>query len=162
MTEDTMLSKNLTEPISIPEAARRLRMSERTIYRMIKSGKLDSVKMSDNSMTKVILSPTYLSQSYTNISDNTVNLSDIKTEWEWDTLKKELHEKDEHIRKLIDNQTDLIATIHQLQGQVHELSRWILDHTSEKKPDSLETSSVSQVNKGISGLFHGWIKTKPK
>lgn len=160
MTDEKTQQPTYSEPISISEAARILKRSERTIYRMIRSGEIKCVKMSDKRLTNVILNNHLQPVDRDTEADNSVKMSDTKDNRNQELIQQELREKDHQISKLIDNQKEMLVTIHQLQAQVQELSRWIMDHTSEKNIVRVDTSPDLQETRHPKGLLQRWMKMK--
>jgi predicted DNA-binding transcriptional regulator YafY len=118
------------ETVTIAEAARRLGVSERTIYRRLREGKIQRADVSDNRLTNVTISTMFSSQVTDNLSDNETVLSDKSYEEVLSVLKQEMAEKDRLIANLLDNQRELVQTVNQLQQQLHELAKWVLAQKS--------------------------------
>src|SRR5688572_978509 len=134
-SEKTMSSQPAPQPISektvtIAEAARRLGVSERTIYRRLREGKIQRVNLSDTRLTNVTLSENCPTRNARRMTDNGRVLSDTPDGEAIETLKREMAEKDRLIANLLDNQRELVQTVNQQQQQLHELAKWVLAQKS--------------------------------
>lgn len=111
--------------ISITEAARRLNVSERTVYRMMKSGKIariyeyDTVRLMSDEIEK-------LAQSRAEKQSDIVSLipSPIDT-----GVNLQLAAKDAQIAQLLAQQQQMSQMLNRLQEQLHELTRFVLSQT---------------------------------
>src|SRR5579871_6131665 len=122
MRDTTSMSKD--ETISISEAARRLKVSERTIYRMMKAGKLtrqyehDSVRlMSDEVRQFAPLQDHDLSDYVRQVSDSAPQ-----------PLHQQISEKDAQIAQLLAQQREMGQLLDRLQAQLYELTQYVLSH----------------------------------
>lgn len=112
----------------------RLGVSERTVYRRLKSGKLVLPLPSDVSVHGVNMSGGVMACNVSNESSlgsdsmtKDVSLSvGIVTAVEVEKLRVQLSEKDAQISSLIDSQRELNQTIQRLQDQMFELARLVL------------------------------------
>lgn len=140
-------TSNIT--VTIAEAARRLKVSERTVYRRIKSGKIQCVNLSDTkSVPKVIISEKK-TVSDVKMSDNLVKAQAGTSLQEMATLRAELQARDAQIESLIAGQREMNQTIQQLNQQIYELAKFVLASESEK-------------NEKKAGLWRQWLgKWKP-
>jgi hypothetical protein len=136
MSNETSPTSAQPQTLSVTEAAHRLGVSERTVYRRLQTGKLQRVNMSDNRQTQVLTEADILSQMESFVSDSKANVSDISSEETRNTLRQELQEKDRLIASLLENQREMIQTIQQMQQQLHELSSWILAQKSDMKSET--------------------------
>ena len=160
------------ETVTITEAAQRLGVSERTIYRMLRSGRLRRVHLSDRKSTSVRL----LSDSLDRIeidsrnnssvvtslmSDNQSDISDVKA---MDTLMKELEQKDAQIARLIDSQQEMAQTLRQLQEQMFELARLVLSQQSVAlKPAAESEAPVKRESRdGLPGPLARLFRVRDK
>lgn len=152
-----------SESVALPiaEAAIRLGVSERTVYRMLKEGKLERSDMSDNRQTIVVLNEVQKSiQSHepSFLSDIRDIMSGKMAEKAIEALREEMQEKDRLINVLMENQREMILTIHGLQEQLRELSQWVLAEKNEAKraasANIIPVPSVTQdKNRWLSRLF---------
>lgn len=111
--------------ITISEAARRLNVSERTVYRMLKSGKLtrlyqyDSVRLLSDEVDDLG------SNRGSNMSVNVSQMADAPSE----PLRQQLAEKDALIAELLARQREMSQMLERLQEQLYELTRYVLSQT---------------------------------
>ncbi|MCS6777229.1 MAG: helix-turn-helix domain-containing protein [Chloroherpetonaceae bacterium] len=140
-----MVTENTTpteaESLTVTEAARRLNVSERTVYRMLQSGKIQRASMSDNRRTYVILNNDLSLKGSRDQPTKTDTLSDMTS---LQTMKAELEEKSRIIGQLIENQRDMLQTIQQLQLQLSELARWILTQQKDNQEKQGNASATPQ------------------
>jgi|SRR5579871_2950450 len=127
-------------PLTIREAAGRLGVSERTVYRRLRSGKLratnlSEIEVSDVSMTVVTsrqISPKEASQNCHSesicdkMSDDTVTTSAMEA------LRAEIRAKDAQIAKMLEVQHEMAQTVQRLQEQMFELARLVLTQNAAK------------------------------
>jgi len=111
--------------ISIGEAARLLGVSERTIYRMLRSGKLVRVSMSD----KNVRTQVKVKASTFKLGADHGGLSDSGSLCPPEDLRRDLQHRDAQIAQLLTTQQELLATqqeltktIQRLQDQIFELA----------------------------------------
>lgn len=126
MPQETTIETGVT----IAQAAQRLGVSERTIYRMLRSGLLKRVSMSDNNVrsVRVVLSNSDVSIS-TDVSipaDKPVGVSDKLSVERVAELKREIEVRDAQIAGLIESQKELLQSVSRLQEQMFELARLVL------------------------------------
>lgn len=141
--------------ISITEAALRLGVSERTIYRMLREGKLQRI-MSDISGRNVRLNAEQMDINAGHQSLNGKPMSDNLSDGTPDialnellkTLRQELREKDAQIERLIEQQRDMTAALNRLQDQMFELARLTLSQgmatVSPSQSPPLPTKAASE------------------
>jgi len=108
--------------ITISEAARRLNVSERTIYRMLKSGKLTRRYVSDNVR---LISDEVDKLSSNRGSEASVNIGHMSDTMP-DSLRQQLAEKDAQIAELLARQREMSQMLERLQEQLYELTRYVL------------------------------------
>lgn len=127
-----MSPTNMTtdKTISITEAARRLNVSERTVYRMLKSGKLTRHYVSDS----VRILSDEVDALRSNIGSNPQNSVSNMSDTMPDSLRQQLAEKDAQIAQLLARQRELSQMLERLQEQVYELTRFVLSQA--QKPPS--------------------------
>lgn len=142
------------EPLTVTEAARRLNVSERTVYRMLRAGKIRRAILSDKRRTYVVISENFDLKKAAQTSDLTDRMPDQAS---LQTMQAELEEKSRIIGQLIENQRDMLQTIQQLQLQLSELARWILTRqrdNQEKQTNGTSQSSNSQTRE----LLRRWFR----
>lgn len=117
-----------SEYLTITEAAQRLKVSERTVYRMMKSGKLKRVKLSDT--VRLLASEIEaLSANPDEMRPENVRYMSVS---ELETLQKQLSDKDAIIAELLARQREMSVMMERLQEQLYELTRYVLSQA--KKP----------------------------
>lgn len=117
---------DLERGLSIQEAARQLGVSERTVYRMLKTGKLRRVGVSVKNVKVVTCTENSLSkpcETVSLVSDSSPTVSIY-------SLRDEIRSKDAQIDRLIENQHELAASLRTLQEQMYELARLALSQKS--------------------------------
>ena len=141
------------EGISITEAALRLGVSERTIYRMLREGKLHRI-VSDKNRRSVRLYGEWVDvdASHRAVAGEVVsdklsdNLPGIVPDELLKALRQELREKDAQIERLIEQQREMTAALNRLQDQMFELARLTLSQNvvtvSSAQGPSLPTKEV--------------------
>ena len=119
------------ETISILEAARRLNVSERTVYRMMKSGILtrkyeyDSVRLMSEEVSRLmalrrIESDILVSED---VSQVVRPIAMERSSADHDSLRLQLMEKDAQIAQLLSRQREMGVMVERLQEHLHELTR---------------------------------------
>jgi excisionase family DNA binding protein len=111
------------DTITITEAARRLNVSERTVYRMLKSGKLTRVYRYDSVRILSVDVENLRSNTYSIVSDNVSHLS----ERDMESLRGQIAEKDMQIAQLLARQQEMSKMLERLQEQLYELTRYVLE-----------------------------------
>ncbi|HZT41822.1 MAG TPA: helix-turn-helix domain-containing protein [Chthonomonadaceae bacterium] len=141
--ENTSLSAR--RGLSITEAALRLGVSERTVYRMLREGKLRRL-MSDKSGRNVRLDEEDVELTNARfaivrdvLSDN---MSDKVPADLLEELRQELREKDEQIARLIEQQREMSVAMQRLQDQMFELARLTLSQNSVTYAPSQSQPSI--------------------
>jgi AcrR family transcriptional regulator len=121
------------QTFTVQEMAARLGVSERTVYRRIRSGKIRRIISSVSRVSNVRLIPDNPDQSSTSQAQNCVvpvsSVSDtlaIELQSRLEALESQLQQKDGQIEKLLDNQFAMTQTIQALQAQVGELTRLLV------------------------------------
>ncbi len=120
-----MNRSDTSQKITITEAARRLNVSERTVYRMMKSGKVNRI---------------YEYDSVRLMSDEIEKIASIRSEKQPDTVSHipspmdtgvnhQLAAKDAQIAQLLAQQQQMSQMLNRLQEQLHELTRFVLSQT---------------------------------
>ncbi len=155
--------------VGVAEAARRLNVSERTVYRMLKTGELERGNTADNT-----------DNCGSNMADMTVKFKRIKSRSnavsmshladmdtagdaggatnQEETLKRQLEEKDAQIAQLLTTQQELTRAIQRLQEQMYELAHLVLSHNAAaaqaKAEAELKAQQAQAKNKsGLAGLL---------
>ncbi len=123
------MSKRI-EYLTITEAAQRLRVSERTIYRMLKSGKLKRVTVSDNVRLLSSEIEAVCNDKYETLTESVGHMSDDTLE----SLQKQLSDKDVIIAELLARQREMSVMMERLQEQLYELTRYVLSQ-AQKPPE---------------------------
>lgn len=120
--------KDAGQVVSIAEAARRLGVSERTVYRRVKSGQIQRVNLSDTKIKSQVICDTIASESSVKVSDKTQESrqDDIAL------LRAEVQSRDAQIDSLIAHQREMNQTIQQLNQQIYELARLVFTSETEK------------------------------
>jgi hypothetical protein len=156
---DELITDPTNHPaISVTEAAHRLGVSERTVYRRLQAGKLHRANMSDNRQTHVITQNDSSSHGMPNPSDTAPKVSDIMSDITTETLKHELEEKNRQIAALMENQREMVQTIQQMQQQLQELSAWILAQKSDRKTETESTpTTYAKVDSPQNDPQSGWL-----
>jgi len=136
---------------TIAEAAKMLGVSNRTVYRRLKKGKLTRVKKGDTWIDIMSLSMPELLVDQINdhpISIKLTELSDTKS----DTIdisadnatKTELGQRDETIARLSAENQALRETVRQLQGQMYDLARQTVTQAIQSVPQQNESLAPRQ------------------
>src|SRR5262249_3307192 len=125
--------RNNPEPrqiVSIRETADELGVSERTIYRMLRAGKLVRIKQRVGNVTIVTDNNRQIGRNKietpVKLASNMSKMSDSVTGVELEMLRAALRDKDSQIEQLIANQREMNQTIQRLQEQMFELARLVL------------------------------------
>ena len=145
-------NSSLGRRVTVREAAKRLRLSERTVYRRLRSGKLDLAELSALSVTestdiKAVSRPVVIgiSDPVMNLSVTNDNVSDGYSPLEKiRDLESDLRNKDLQIALLIESQRELNQTVQRIQEQMFELARLVLLQGSAKSAAS--ATAVSQAD----------------
>ena len=145
------MKNELMKASTIAEAAKMLGVSNRTVYRRLKKGKLTRVKKGDTWIDIMSLSMPELLVDQINdhpISIKLTELSDTKS----DTLdisadnatKTELGQRDETIARLSAENQALRETVRQLQGQMYDLARQTVAQAIQSVPQQNESLAPRQ------------------
>ena len=145
------MKNELMKASTIAEAAKMLGVSNRTVYRRLKKGKLTRVKKGDTWIDIMSLSMPELMVDQINdhpISIKLTELSDTKS----DTLdisadnatKTELGQRDETIARLSAENQALRETVRQLQGQMYDLARQTVAQAIQSVPQQNESLAPRQ------------------
>ena len=152
----------------IRQAANTLGISERTVYRRLRSGKIDQLPVVERSRDTVMSSVSESDVLKLITSQMTPIIAQITCQFDMTNdnlsiLRREIADRDARIRSLLENQQELTHTIQNLQGQIFELARLALIQPT--KVDTaveipLETSVAVTVPaiKRRTG-FRSWLRT---
>ena len=163
----------LSTSLSIREAAQHLGVSERTVYRWLRAGKLkaDNIRtiaairdICDNMSVKIDRL-THLNTSQKSVSSVTGGcqvFSDNVTDIVMQTLMKGLEQRDLEIGRLIESQREMNQTVQRLQEQMFELTRLVLAMNLEHERSMPQTIPVTSVQEEVPGesrssLIRRWI-----
>lgn len=154
--------------VGVAEAARRLDVSERTVYRLLKAGVLergfsscnpdnpddnDTVN-SDNLDRISMLRDSGAVVKMSVMSDNTASNGSIQRDPRVEHLQRQLDSKDAQIAQMLDVQQELAQTIRRLQEQMYELAHLVLTHNvaaAQAKAEA-ELKAQQEQAKGRGGL----------
>ena len=128
--------------VSVGEAARRLDVSERTVFRLLKTGALErvdvplnalSVKFNDRLMadmnTDKMMIKGKISPHATRLAANDVSHdADMDAQVQVGELKRQLEEKDAQIARMLLAQQELTQTNRRLHEQMYEMAHLVLSH----------------------------------
>ncbi|HLV78632.1 MAG TPA: helix-turn-helix domain-containing protein [Chthonomonadaceae bacterium] len=133
--------------LSITETAMHLGVSERTVYRRLKEGKLRrSVSDKKGRHVRLILDLSS-GTGHSKATDRGVmsdNMSDRISVAAWEALQQELRAKDEQIAGLIEQRQEMQAALQRLQEQIFELAHLTLSQNAPVgfvRPESSAASS---------------------
>jgi excisionase family DNA binding protein len=155
MPEEKALRKTMSDEtaLSVTEAAQRLGVSERTIYRMLQKGKLQRTKTSDRRTLIVGHDANYKTCTTVEVSDTA---SDDELTRTIELLRSELALKDAQIADLMAFQKELTQNMNRLQEQMFELARLVLSQNIVTvRPTATETAGTTQ-EQDKSGLL-AWL-----
>lgn len=156
---------------SISEAARRLGVSERTIFRLLKTGVLERVEpgeelnsfkngsdiSSNNDAVMSDINKFFFSKSKLKFYDVSVKMSDknkILTDNNVNGhfLCEQIRQKDIHILHLLRSQQEMAQTIQRLQEQMFELAHLVLTHNAAAAQAKVESELKAQEQSSRRGL----------
>ena len=155
--------------VGVAEAARRLNVSERTVYRMLKSGELERGNIAGDADTiGSNMSDMTVKFKRDKSRQNVVKMSELSdmndadnasdTDGRVDVLQRQVGEKDAQIAQLLTTQQELTRTIQRLQEQMYELAHLVLSHNAvaaqAKAEAELKAQQAQAKNKsGLAGLL---------
>lgn len=119
----------------VRQAANVLGISERTVYRRLRSGKLENLPAETQPAVSVMSNVSeeqiaeVVSSQIKPLLDRFACQNDMTND-KLAVLGQQLTERDAQIRTLLENQQELTATIQKLQGQIYELARLALVQSS--------------------------------
>lgn len=126
---------NKDETITITEAARRLNVSERTVYRLMKTGRLTRIYQYDNVRLMSDEVAKLNSIRGHNVSDSVSKVPESMPVRSPERLDVQLAEKDAQIAQLLARQKEMSQMLERLQEQLYELTRYVLAQ-AQKPPTS--------------------------
>src|SRR5260221_480135 len=139
---------------SVREAADEMGVSERTIYRMLRSGRLVREKSRVRSIRNVNNVSDIHCQNdndeihnHTSVMSKTSIMSDKMTLSILEMLTTSLRDKDDQIEQLIVNQREMNQTIQRLQEQMFELARLVLSQNAAVPVRAPEPTPVQEPEK---------------
>ncbi len=126
----------------VRQAANNLGISERTVYRRLRSGKLEQLPLESQS-TDTVMSSVSIERVEAIIQDQIASRIDKvmcqndMTNDNLANLRQELGNRDAQIRSLLETQQELTHTIQKLQAQIFELARLALIQPAkvDEKPE---------------------------
>ncbi len=149
---DTVKASSPRQISSVREASEELGVSERTIYRMIRSGKLVREKRRVGNVNNVSVSICHNDTNEIKVSESNVSkmsiMSDTMSGSSLEILKTSLIEKDTQIEQLLAQQRELNQTIQRLQEQMFELARLVLSQNTAASIRSAESPVTQEREKG--------------
>ena len=151
----------------IRQAANTLGISERTVYRRLRSGKIEQLPVAECGRDTVVSSVSdadvlsLFTSQFAPMFDQIVRQNDMTND-NLSILRREIADRDACIRSLLENQQELTHTIQNLQGQIFELARLALIQPTKADAAAdtpLETSFAvtAPAVKRRTG-FRGWLR----
>lgn len=164
-TRHNEIPDSISKVQQVRHAANTLGISERTVYRRLRSGKLEQlptdIPITDNVMTSVSES-VIVELISTQVEPHLTKMAcqNDMTNDKLSALRQDLANRDAQIQTLLENQKELTATIQKLQTQIYELARLALIQPAriEEKPLDVPTPMDSPSLKRKGGLV-GWLRT---
>ncbi|MCW3098536.1 MAG: hypothetical protein JWL77_4154 [Chthonomonadaceae bacterium] len=155
--------ESISKVHQVRQAANMLGISERTVYRRLRSGKLEQLPTESHSTDSVMSfvseerMEAILQDRIASKLDKMVCQNDMTND-KLAALRQELAHKDAQIRTLLENQQELTHTIQKLQTQIYELARLALTQPAKAEEKPVETSAENEIlspkpNQGIRGLL---------
>lgn len=165
----TALQNENHEPTSkvqrVRLAANTLGISERTVYRRLRSGKLEQLPMESRSadiVTSIVsdVRAEVLTQDRIAFHMDKIICQNDMTNDNLAALRQDLANRDAQIRTLLEYQEDLTHTIQKLQEQIFELARLALMQPAkmEEKPAEVPGAIEPHSSRRKGGLV-GWLRT---
>ncbi|MCW3055825.1 MAG: hypothetical protein JWN14_4995 [Chthonomonadales bacterium] len=164
-TRHNEIPESISKVQQVRQAANVMGISERTVYRRLRSGKLEQlpseIPFTDNVMT-LVSETTMAEQISVQISprmDKLARQIDMTND-NLSALRQELANRDAQIQMLLENQKELTATIQKLHAQIFELARLALIQPAktEEKPAEVSLTIDSPSLKRKGGLM-GWLRS---
>ena len=152
------------EPLSkvqrVRLAADTLGISERTVYRRLRSGRLEQlpveIRNTDAVMSNVSVSVVedVIASQFASLSEKTACQFDMTND-NLAAIRQELATRDQQVETLLQNQQELLHTIQNLQGQIYELARLALVSTPREVDHAVAVVEESPVRRqgGLIGLL---------
>jgi hypothetical protein len=125
--------------VSVGEAARRLGVSERTVFRLLKAGRLERVG-SEDLVARCANNDSHMTDKAAQIKrsasrfKSVISLNDshsmtvMSHEEHVQLLQQQVREKDVQIAQMLQAQQDMAQTVRHLQQQLYELAHLVLTH----------------------------------
>jgi len=158
----------ISKVLRVRHAANTLGISERTVYRRLRSGKLEQlpteIPLNDNVMT-FVSEATVIELISTQIDPHLSKLAcqNDMTNDKLSALRQELENRDAQIQTLLENQKELTLTIQKLQAQMFELARLALLQPTkvEEKPAEITLAADLPSGTPASG-WRSWLRKRTK
>jgi excisionase family DNA binding protein len=147
--------------VGITEAAQRLGVSERTVYRMLRSGKLKRVISSDEQGKYVRLKVSEKEKTFIALGADLSVTSDKTADSRQEDIHKAVREKDAQIAQLLEQQRELQQQIGRLQEQMFELARLVLSQNAAAQANPAAVS-VKPSQEARTGLFARFRRERDK
>ena len=159
---DVDSGSNDPDIVTVGEAARRLGVSERTVFRLLKTGELervDSVFMSAKNGKDDRHDAGSKQRRYKASAISSTHMTDTKHSNDGHALAEQVKQKDAQIAELVRQQQEMTVTIRRLQEQMYELAHLVLSHNAAAAQARAEAelrlqeqaSAVSR--RGLAGLL---------
>lgn len=155
--------------VTVREAAERLGVSERTIYRRLKAGRLTPCVVSNPGVSSDDLSVIVNRVEIDNgcvgecqlTSQDVKQVPDPSLEQAYQHVLQTLEKRDTEIARMIECQHEMTQTIVRLQEQMFELTRLVIALNLERGPDA-DRAAAEATNKereeGTNSLLRRWIE----
>jgi len=164
-TRQNEITESISKVQQVRQAANVMGISERTVYRRLRSGKLEQlpteVAGTDNVMTYVSETAMVelMAVQIEPHMDRLARQNDMTND-KLSALRQELANRDAQIQMLLENQKELTATIQKLQAQIYELARLALIQPArmEEKPADVP-QLVDPLSVKRKGGLVGWLRT---
>ena len=167
-TRHDEITDSISKVQQVRHAAHTLGISERTVYRRLRSGKLETLPTdappTDNVMT-IVSDAAIIELITSQIEPQFAKMlcQNDMTNDRLAILRQDLANRDAQIQALLENQKELTATIQKLQAQIFELARLALIQPTkaEEKPGDVPPTIELLSPKRQGGLV-GWLRTLGK
>ena len=148
------------EAESISQAAERLGVTERTVYRMLRAGKIRRIRVSDESDKYVRKVLRWASGTISEVHGDAgpaSNVSDNSLTQVLHALEAQLQQKDEQIRRLLDVQQELAKSVERVQGKLFDVSQAVIALQSELQHARAQ-SAAAESESGNSPRKRGFLE----
>jgi tRNA U34 5-carboxymethylaminomethyl modifying enzyme MnmG/GidA len=164
-TLDEEKSEQHSKGERVRQAAYTLGISERTVYRRLRSGKLEQLSLESLSFDTVMSSvnaakiETLIQDQISSRIDSLMRQNDMTND-KMTILCRELANRDAQILSLLENQQELTLTIQKLQAQIFELARLALLHPvhEQVKPQEKPLAVTQSPEPKFRGI-RGWLRS---